>query len=153
MTNMLKGVIQSGTGQRAKAVSSFIGGKTGTTNNYIDALFVGFSSNLALGVWTGFDDNKTLGWGETGAKAALPAWKDYMESYLKKYGEYDIRVPPGMINVRINKETGRIAKPGDSSTIMETFVVGTEPGAKNEISPDEAIENDLFDEGEYFNNQ
>ena len=154
MTNILRGVIQNGTGASAKRISSFIGGKTGTTNNYADALFLGFSSNLALGVWTGFDDNKTLGWGETGAKAALPIWKKYMAVYLKKYGEHDFKIPNGIINVRINRETGQLAKSSDTNTIMETFIVGTEPGSKQEnASPVENIENDLFTEDDYFNNQ
>ena len=153
MTNLLRGIIQNGTGREARYISSFIGGKTGTTNNYVDALFIGFSSNLALGVWTGFDNNKTLGWGETGAKAALPIWKKYMEDHLKKYGEYDFKIPNGLINVRITKETGRPAEPGDVNTIIETFVTGTEPGAKEEALSVENIENDLFDEGDYFNNQ
>ena len=156
MTNLLRGVIQNGTGRGARHVSSFIGGKTGTTNNYVDALFLGFSSNLALGVWTGFDDNKTLGWGETGAKAALPIWKDYMEGYLKKYGEYDFKAPDGIINVQINKETGRLAESVDANTIMEAFVLGTEPGQEEEEEQVESIENmenDLIDEGDYFDNQ
>ena len=72
MTNILRGVVLYGTGRGAKEVSTFLGGKTGTTNNYVDAWFMGFSSNLVTGVWTGFDNNETLGFGETGAKSALP---------------------------------------------------------------------------------
>ena len=155
MSNLLRGVIQNGTGRKARHVSSFIGGKTGTTNSYVDALFLGFSSNLALGVWTGFDDNKTLGWGETGSKAALPIWKKYMESYLKKYGEYDFKTPSGIINVRINKETGQAHQIGDTNTIMETFILGTEPGSetKEETLPTEDIKNDLLEDGDYFIDQ
>ena len=158
MTNLLKGVIQNGTGRGAKSVGSFIGGKTGTTNNYIDALFLGVSSNLTLGVWTGFDDNKTLGWGETGAKAALPIWKKYMTSYLDKYGEYDFKTPPGIINVRIHGTTGKLAKSSDTKTIMEAFVVGTEPGneQQEQLNKDlhmEDIKNSLMEEEEYFDNQ
>ena len=75
MTNLLQGVIQNGTGRGAKNISTFIGGKTGTTNNYVDALFIGFSSNVTLGVWIGFDDNKTLGWGRNRRESRPP----YME--------------------------------------------------------------------------
>ena len=155
MSNLLRGVIQNGTGRKARHVSSFIGGKTGTTNRYIDALFLGFSSNLTLGVWTGLDDNKTLGWKETGSKAALPIWKKYMESYLKKYGEYDFKTPDGIINVRINKETGQSHQAGDTNTIMETFILGTEPGSETqkETLPTEDIKNNLLEDGDYFNNQ
>ena len=75
----MRGVIKNGTGRKASFLSPSIGGKTGTTSNYIDAWFVGFSNKIALGVWTGFDDNKTLGYGESGSKAALPVWIDIMK--------------------------------------------------------------------------
>ena len=160
MTNLLQGVIQNGTGRSARSISSFIGGKTGTTNRYVDALFLGFSSNIALGVWTGFDNNNTLGWGETGAKTALPIWKNYMQAYLRKYGEYDFKRPDGIINVQIDKETGELADRVDESsrkTIMETFVFGTEPGAdgivKKEGITNEQGEGNLLDDGSYFRNQ
>ncbi|MEX0799463.1 MAG: PBP1A family penicillin-binding protein [Bacteriovoracaceae bacterium] len=132
MTNLLKGVIQNGTGRGAKNISSFIGGKTGTTNNYVDAWFLGFSSKIVTGVWTGFDNNDTLGWGETGAKSALPIWKDFMELGLKKYGEYDFPTPGGIVNVAIDPKTGKLAKSNTSSSFMEAFVEGTEPGSFQE---------------------
>ncbi len=112
MTNLLRGVVQHGTGRSAKDISSFIGGKTGTTNNYVDAWFLGFSSKIVTGVWTGFDDNQTLGWGETGAKAALPIWKSYMDLGIRKYGEHDFPVPAGIVNVAIDPETGKLAGAG-----------------------------------------
>ena len=132
MTNLLKGVIQSGTGARAKRVSSFIGGKTGTTNNYVDAWFMGFSRNIVTGVWVGHDDNKTLGWPETGSKSALPIWAGYMKKAIQKYGESDFEVPAGIVNVAINKETGKPLSIGDNGVFLESFVEGTEPGVNDE---------------------
>lgn len=156
MTNLLRGVVLYGTGQGTKDVSTFLGGKTGTTNNYVDAWFMGFSSNLVTGVWTGFDNNETLGFGETGARSALPIWKEFMRAGLQRYGENDFRVPTGVVNVLIDRETGKLARAGTAQAFTEVFVDGTEPGAKAEVN-NEAVVPDLggpiFEEDEYFNNQ
>ena len=159
MTNLLRGVVLHGTGRGARSVSTFLGGKTGTTNSYVDAWFIGFSSNLVTGVWTGFDDNKTLGWGETGAKSALPIWKDFMRAGLKKFGEYDFKAPSGIINVLIDKETGELARSAQRNAFMEAFVEGTEPGLEkfddNQVdqSGEGDLNNQIFEEDDYFNNQ
>lgn len=128
MTNLLRGVVLHGTGRRAREISTFLGGKTGTTNSYVDAWFIGFSSNIVTGVWTGFDDNKTLGWGESGAKSALPIWKIFMKAAIKKYGENDFKAPLGIINVLIDKTSGKLSSNQTKSPLMESFVEGTEPG-------------------------
>lgn len=153
MTNLLKGVVNYGTGRGAKSVSTFLGGKTGTTNNYVDAWFLGFSADLVTGVWTGFDDNKTLGWAETGAKSALPIWKEFMAKAKEKYGERDFSVPLGIVNIPINKETGKLAKTGEKDYFLEAFVEGFEPGDENsdEIVGDQ--NGQLLEDDEYFNNQ
>ncbi|MCR9203828.1 MAG: PBP1A family penicillin-binding protein [Halobacteriovoraceae bacterium] len=156
MTNLLRGIVQYGTGRGARHISSFIGGKTGTTNNYVDAWFLGFSQNLVTGVWTGFDENQTLGWGETGAKAALPTWRDFMAAGIKKYGESDFRPPLGIVNVLIDKETGRTVRPGSEGGFLESFVEGTEPGAEKE--PDEKGQENIsngpiLEEDDYYTNQ
>jgi len=170
MSNLLRGVVLHGTGREARSVGEFIGGKTGTTSNYVDAWFIGFSSNLTTGVWTGFDDNKTLGWGETGTRSALPIWKNYMGQGLKKYGEPDFAVPKEIIFTKIIKETGRTVEAGSKSYFVEAFVEGTEPGNEEVISQDvfsdqtsdgnsqvtkekpTVDKKDLY-EDEYFNNQ
>ncbi len=156
MSNLLKGVVLHGTGRGAKSVSHFLGGKTGTTNNYVDAWFVGFSSNVATGVWTGFDDNKTLGWGETGGKSALPIWRDYMRATIQKFGEHDFKIPPGIVHVAIDQETGRLAK-DSMSGFVEAFVEGTEPKEDSEQLIREDSEEDskggLFEEEDYYNVQ
>lgn len=156
MTNILRGVVLYGTGRGAKEVSTFLGGKTGTTNNYVDAWFMGFSSNLVTGVWTGFDNNDTLGFGETGARSALPIWKEFMRAGLKRYGENDFRAPPGVVNVVIDKETGRVSRSGMPNSFIESFAEGTEPGAVDEIKNETAVPDTggpIFEEDEYFNNQ
>ncbi len=140
MNNLLVGVVQNGTGKGARKVSSFIGGKTGTTNNYVDAWFLGYSANIVTGVWTGFDDNGTMGFGETGAKSALPIWKAYMEFGLKRLGEYAFSIPAGIVNSTINKTTGKLANPGDPNTFVESFVMGYGPSADNSDEED-SIEN------------
>lgn len=156
MTNLLRGVVLNGTGREARSVGNYIGGKTGTTNNYVDAWFIGFSQNMATGVWTGFDNNQTMGWGETGAKSALPIWKNYMQESVRKYGESDFRVPQGIINVQIDKKTGKEIS-DDRNGILESFVEGTEPSAKNQDSYFKKQENntskEVFEDDEYFNNQ
>ena len=156
MNNLLRGVVLHGTGKGAREVSPFLGGKTGTTNNYVDAWFLGFSSNIVTGVWTGFDNNKTLGWAETGAKSALPIWKEFMRAGLKKMGEYDFRAPLGVINVSINKKNGKLAKPGQSDSFLESFVEGTEPGLKEEEDIEKLKSDDstqFLEEDDYYNNQ
>lgn len=127
MTNILKGVIQSGTGRSAKDVGPFVSGKTGTTNDYVDAWFVGFSPDIVAGVWTGFDSYRTMGYGEGGGVAALPIWEDFMKFAIKKKGQSDFKAPPGVIRVKINKQTGKLSQFGDRNFFTETFVQGTEP--------------------------
>jgi penicillin-binding protein 1A len=83
MVELLRGVVEMGTAQPAKGLKRPVAGKTGTTNDFTDAWFIGFTPNLTCGVWVGFDQKKTLGKGETGAKAALPIWIDFMQQVLK----------------------------------------------------------------------
>lgn len=155
MSNLLRGVVLHGTGRSAKSVSHFLGGKTGTTNNYVDAWFIGFSSNTATGVWTGFDENETLGFGETGARSALPIWKEFMKKNLRKYGEYDFRMPLGIVNALIDKSTGKLITDASGEGFMESFVEGYGPlstGA-NDQETEEKIEDgslNLLEEDDYY---
>lgn len=153
MTNLLRGVTLYGTGAAAGKLSTNVGGKTGTTNNYVDALFVGFTDNLVVGTWAGFDDNRPLGYGETGGKTALPMWIDYMSAAIPKYGAPEFGTPEGITNVFINKETGKPLPPGQEG-FLESFVSGTEPGAENKIIIDQNTQNagTADDEG-YWDNQ
>tara|TARA_Y100000768_G_scaffold388543_1_gene385088 strand:- start:1371 stop:4106 length:2736 start_codon:yes stop_codon:yes gene_type:complete len=152
MSNLLKGVVQRGTGRAASSISSHIGGKTGTTNNYVDAWFIGFSSKLVTGVWTGFDDNQTLGWGETGSKSSLPIWRDFMRAGIAKFGDSDFAIPSGIVNVAIDPENGTLAG-DDSARFIEAFVEGTEPGSDSTLFTDKNEETSILDSEDYFLSQ
>ncbi len=156
MTKLLNGVVLHGTGKSARAIGDFLGGKTGTTSNFVDAWFLGFSHNITAGVWTGFDDNKTMGYGESGTKAALPIWQDFMMAVVKKYGFEDFSQPPGVINFFIDKETGEPSRPGSPNSFLESFVEGTEPSMNSRVNTpkpgtSEVQNKDLFEEEDYFN--
>ncbi|MBI2521335.1 MAG: PBP1A family penicillin-binding protein [Bdellovibrio sp.] len=129
MTGLLKGVIQNGTGRPAKYISNNIAGKTGTTSNYIDAWFLGYSTKLTTGVWVGFDNNKTMGHGETGTRSALPVWIEFMNQGLKKFRDSEFPQPPGIVNMYVHKSTGRQVNSNNPEAILESFVEGMEPGS------------------------
>ncbi len=138
MTALLKGVVQSGTGAAAGSLSSNLAGKTGTTSNYVDALFVGYSPFVVAGAWVGFDNNQTMGYGETGGKTALPIWMDYMREALAYFGDAEFPQPPGVYTKLINKGTGKVLLPGQENGFLETFAEGMdESGRLNEISQGE----------------
>jgi penicillin-binding protein 1A len=109
-----------------------LGGKTGTTNKSLDTWFVGFSPDLAVGVFSGFDRPRTLGRRETGASVAVPIFRDFMFFALKGKPPIPFRVPAGIRLVRVNAENGKLAKPGDRNIILESFKAGTEPKAIRE---------------------
>lgn len=158
MTNILNGVTLYGTGARASKLSHNLGGKTGTTNNYVDALFVGFSANLVVGTWAGFDDNRSLGFPETGTKAALPIWIDYMTGALPKYGDPDFNVPDGITQLLINKATGKPLPPGSGEGFLESYVAGFDPLTETKEFFDQSTQDasgkpDSIDDGSYWENQ
>lgn len=127
MVSILEGVVQRGTGVRIKSLDRPLAGKTGTTNESKDAWFIGFSPDLVVGVFMGFDDPRSLGKRETGSSVAVPVFKDFMEQALKDEPIVPFRMPRGIRNVQINAETGVRAQPGDEKVIWESFLVGTEP--------------------------
>lgn len=152
MTSLMKGVVTSGTATAARDLSPNIGGKTGTTNDYVDAWFVGFTSNVVTAVWNGFDDNKTLGHGETGGRSALPVWKEYMRANIRKFGDQPFEVPAGISQVWINKETGRKAAPNSPGAILEVFAEEMEDLSGTPGMPAAPKVRPLGDD-EYFENQ
>jgi penicillin-binding protein 1A len=107
MTDVLKGVIREGSGRRARDLGRELAGKTGTTNQYRDALFVGFSPGLAAGVWVGRDDYAPLGPYETGARAALPIWKQFMEKAIETQPLQYFDFPDALEQVRMDPLTGK----------------------------------------------
>ncbi len=132
MGYLLQEVVQYGTGVGAKALKRKVGGKTGTTNEFVDAWFMGFSPELVTGVWTGFDNPRTLGKGEVGSRAALPAWNDYMATAMERYKVDDYPVPKGIVFVRIDPKTGALAGPGNSAGVKEAYLEGTEPSVERQ---------------------
>jgi penicillin-binding protein 1A len=126
ITNMLEEVVQSGTGVRAKALGRPIAGKTGTTNEFADAWFVGYAPNLAAGVWVGFDDRRSLGDHEAGASVALPIWVAYMKAALSQLPVQAFPIPNDIVFVKVDPKTGQRAAPGGPSSV-EIFIRNTEP--------------------------
>ncbi len=128
MNYLMRGVVKSGTGWRAKYLKAPIGGKTGTTDDYTDAWFIGFSPSVTIGVWVGFDIKKKLGDQETGSRAACPVFVKFMEKYLEKYDEIQqFRKPSGIIIIDIDKYTGKLLTPDCLYPFNEAFLTGTEP--------------------------
>lgn len=122
MNSIMKDVINRGTAVRARQLErSDLAGKTGTTNDQRDAWFFGFNPGLTAVSWVGFDDYSPLGRGETGSRAALPMWMDFMRQVLPTLPEASRKQPPGMTSVLIDAETGGIASPQSASTVRETF--------------------------------
>ncbi|MDP3459582.1 MAG: PBP1A family penicillin-binding protein, partial [Hyphomonas sp.] len=128
VTHMMEGVVERGTGRRALRVGKPLAGKTGTTDDYRDAIFVGFSPDLVVGVRIGFDDNRSLGEGEAGGSLAAPIFTEFMEKALELQPAIPFRIPPGVRLVKVNATTGAPSPGGGPGTIDEAFRPGTEPG-------------------------
>jgi penicillin-binding protein 1A len=129
MTNLLRGVVQRGTATRAAALNWPVGGKTGTTDDYTDAWFIGFDPDITIGVWVGLDQKKPIGHNQTGAEAALPIWIEIMKAWIGDRTETPKFEPPGnIVFVSVDKGSGGAAMEGTAGAISEAFIAGTEPG-------------------------
>ena len=119
----MRDVIRFGTGRRALALGrADLAGKTGTTNDQRDAWFTGFNSDVVTVSWVGFDTPHPLGARETGARAALPMWVDYMGAALKGVPETPLEQPPGIVSVRIDEKTGKLVSAESPDAIFEYFL-------------------------------
>ncbi|MDH5542438.1 MAG: PBP1A family penicillin-binding protein [Nitrospinota bacterium] len=127
ITTFLKEVVRSGTGNIAQDAGVNVAAKTGTTDNFTDAWFVGFSPGLAVGVWVGYDNAGSLGEGETGAMAAGPIWTEFMSSALKIIGDDPFEIPETIIAVDVDIKTGLLANHECGVSERQYFIVGTEP--------------------------
>jgi penicillin-binding protein 1A len=127
LVSMMQGVVENGTGRKIRVLGKPLAGKTGTTNDSLDAWFVGFSPDLVVGVFTGFDRPRSLGAYEEGSSVAVPVFRDFMRDALKGQPGIPFRTPPGIRLVRVNAETGEPATSADARVILEAFKPGTEP--------------------------
>jgi penicillin-binding protein 1A len=147
MTNMMESVVQSGTGQRIKALKRPVAGKTGTTNNLFDAWFLGYTPRYTTGVWVGMDQEASLGKGETGSRTASPIWLDFMQQALEGKPARTFTVPEGIVFAKIDAKTGLLPIKESEKTIFECFKEGTLP-TEHTPGPDAASgTDDLFKQG------
>ncbi len=128
MNDMLKDVVQRGTAKKAKTLKrSDLAGKTGTTNDQIDAWFNGYQKGIVASVWVGFDQPRTLGRSEFGGRAALPIWIEFMKHALKDVQEDVSQLPTGVVAARIDPETGAKAHASQNNTMREYFLLENPP--------------------------
>jgi penicillin-binding protein 1A len=126
-TSLMRGVVEFGTAARAKSLGRPVAGKTGTTNKAKDAWFVGYSTELVASVWVGYDDPLPLGWGESGAVTALPAWVSFMKAAHTGRPVTDFPRPSGVVVASVDPATGLLPYPGQTDAIEEEFLDGTVP--------------------------
>jgi len=130
MTSLLRGVVQRGTAAKAASLNWPVGGKTGTTDDYTDAWFIGFDPDVTIGVWTGYDQKRTMGPGATGADAALPIWMEIMKAWIGTRKEPPTFEAPGnIVFVSVDRASGNPAVDGTPGAINESFIAGTQPGS------------------------
>jgi penicillin-binding protein 1A len=135
MVSILEGVVQRGTARSVASIGKPLGGKTGTSNDSKDTWFMGFSPDLVVGVFVGFDNPRELGSHETGSSVSAPIFKQFMGAALKDKPAVPFRVPPGVRMVRVNAATGRLPSAGDPGTVIwEAFLPGTEPRPGDSIT-------------------
>jgi penicillin-binding protein 1A len=136
LADMMKDVIRRGTGVRARSLNrDDIGGKTGTTNDRHDAWFNGFNGDLVTTVWTGFDQDRSLGEGEEGARVAVPTWTYFMHEALAGVPRHGVPMPDGIVAARISPETGLLASSDNPNTIIEYFIEGNLPKSESYEGP------------------
>ncbi len=126
-TDLLKGVIEWGTGWKARELGRPAAGKTGTTNDYRDAWFIGYTPSLVTGVWVGHDDQTSIGRRETGARAALPIWLEFMKNAHADRAPEDFIAPEGILYRQIDPRTGLLSTENCKQSIRGAFLPGTEP--------------------------
>lgn len=133
MVSMLQGAVERGTGRQIKSIGKPLAGKTGTTNDALDTWFVGFSPDLAVGVFVGFDTPRSLGAREQGASAAAPVFKRFMAEALDGEAAIPFRIPEGIRLVRVNAASGKPARGGDRNVILEAFKPGRIPSGEENV--------------------
>ncbi|MDA0781873.1 MAG: penicillin-binding protein 1A [Rickettsiales bacterium] len=148
MVSILEGVVQRGTGRNLVSLEKILAGKTGTTNDSFDGWFMGFSANLAIGVYVGFDTPRSLGRNETGASVALPIWKEFARQALQNEPDLPFRRPSGVKLVKIDAKTGLLPSPDTpkDQIIFEAFRAGTEPDSATSNAFEQKLNGNGFNE-------
>ena len=130
MTSIMRGVIQRGTAAKAASLNWPLGGKTGTTDDYTDAWFIGFDPDITIGVWVGLDQKKPIGHNQTGSEAALPIWIDIMKAWIgDRTDPPNFEAPGNIVFVSVDKGSGNALPAGTPGAISEAFITGTQPGS------------------------
>ena len=130
MLNLLRGVIERGTGVGARSLGWPTAGKTGTVDDYTDGWFIGFDPDITVGVWVGFDQKRSLGNGQDGASVALPIWREFMQAYIENRPIPEGFVTPNnIVMVHVDATTGAVTEPWAANAIQESFIAGTQPGS------------------------
>lgn len=127
LTSMLQTVVSDGTGWKVKELGRPVAGKTGTTNDYVDAWFMGFTPDLVTGVWVGLDRRESLGWHETGSRAAIPIWLGFMTEAVAGRPVAVFPVPPEVVFAKVDPERGALASAETPDAVVEVFREGTVP--------------------------
>jgi penicillin-binding protein 1A len=127
ITSMMEGVVRRGTGTALRSLDRPVAGKTGTTSDFKDAWFIGFTPSIVCGVYIGFDHPKSLGHGESGGRLAAPVVRDFLKDALADKPPEPFRVPPGIQLVRVDLKTGMRATPNSQKVILEAFKPGRQP--------------------------
>jgi len=135
MVEMLEGVVQRGTARSLASLGHPLAGKTGTTNDAKDLWFMGFTPNLVVGVFVGYDEPKSLGKREQGATVAVPVFKEFMSIALADQPPIPFRIPPGLRLARVDVSSGARASAGSGNAIWEAYLPGTEPGSDHPPPP------------------
>ncbi|MCB0349630.1 MAG: PBP1A family penicillin-binding protein [Bdellovibrionales bacterium] len=149
ISSLLQSVVaeDGGTGGRARSLGRPTAGKTGTTNAYYDAWFLGYTANIATGVWVGYDHEKTLGKGEVGGRSALPIWVEYMKFAHEGVPPKNFNVPDNIVFASIDNETGRLASAQSKEVVRQAFISGTEPtDIQDEMSNDKDEQQEFYKE-------
>ncbi len=143
VTSLLESVVKNGTGRKARELNRPAAGKTGTTNNLNDAWFMGYTPEYVTGVWVGFDEEGTLGKGETGGAAACPVWVGFMKRALANKPVQVFPVPEGIVFAKVDAATGRLAGPATQNVLFECFKEGTLPTDASTLSDSRNEQEDL----------
>ena len=130
MLNILRGVVERGTGVGARSLGWPLAGKTGTVDDFTDGWFVGFDPDITVGVWVGFDEKRSLGAGQDGASVALPIWREFMQAYIEdRPAPEGFVTPSNIVTAYVDATTGAMTEPWAANAIQEAFIAGTQPGS------------------------